>query len=82
MFIIEISVSSSQVDSCDSVKEGVVDVKEAECNSDTESRVSRGAMQRPDSSPDSSVQNGSDKADQEEPRRKRGRRKLERPEKR
>ncbi|XP_062857876.1 DNA (cytosine-5-)-methyltransferase 3 alpha a [Trichomycterus rosablanca] len=69
------------VDSCESVKEGVAGVKEAECHSENESRVSQGAMQGHDSSPDSSLQNGSGKADQEELRRKRGRRKLERPEK-
>ncbi|XP_017310682.2 DNA (cytosine-5-)-methyltransferase 3 alpha a isoform X2 [Ictalurus punctatus] len=77
----------SQVDSCESLKEGVAGVKEAECNGENENGVSPGALQGHDSSSDSSHQNGSDKADQEEssapstPRKKRGRRKLEHPEK-
>lgn len=78
----------SQVDSCESLKEGVAGVKEAECNGENENGVSQGALQGHDSSSDSSHQNGSDKPDQEEssapstPRKKRGRRKLEHPEKR
>lgn len=77
-----------QVDSCESLKGGVAGVKEAECNGENENGVSRGALQGHDSSSDSSQQNGSDKADREEssapstPRKKRGRRKLEHPEKR
>ncbi|XP_060769829.1 DNA (cytosine-5)-methyltransferase 3A-like isoform X3 [Neoarius graeffei] len=77
----------SQVDSCESLKEGVAGVKEAECNGENENGVSQGALQGHDSSSDSSHQNGSDKPDQEEssapstPRKKRGRRKLEHPEK-
>ncbi|KAF5900341.1 dystrobrevin beta-like isoform X1, partial [Clarias magur] len=76
-----------QVESCESLKEGVAGVKEAECNGESENGVSRGALQGHDSSSDSSQQNGSDKADREEssapstPRKKRGRRKLEHPEK-
>ncbi|XP_058247647.1 DNA (cytosine-5-)-methyltransferase 3 alpha a isoform X2 [Hemibagrus wyckioides] len=75
----------SQVDSCESLKEACV--KEAECNGENENGVSQGALQGHDSSSDSSHQNGSDKADQEEnsapstPRKKRGRRKLKHPEK-
>ncbi|MCI4395707.1 hypothetical protein PGIGA_G00195130 [Pangasianodon gigas] len=75
------------VDSCESLKEGVACVKEAECNGENENGVSQGALQGHDSSSDSSHQNSSDKADQEEssapstPRKKRGRRKLEHPEK-
>ncbi|KAM9495950.1 DNA (cytosine-5-)-methyltransferase 3 alpha a isoform 2-T2 [Clarias gariepinus] len=75
------------VDSCESLKGGVAGVKEAECNGENENGVSRGALQGHDSSSDSSQQNGSDKADREEssapstPRKKRGRRKLEHPEK-
>ncbi|KAL7872544.1 hypothetical protein SRHO_G00075270 [Serrasalmus rhombeus] len=76
-----------QVDSCESLKEGVVGVKETECNGENENGVSQGALQGHDSSPDSSHQNGSDKASQNEnsapstPRKKRGRRKREHPEK-
>ncbi|XP_037393967.1 DNA (cytosine-5)-methyltransferase 3A-like isoform X3 [Pygocentrus nattereri] len=75
------------VDSCESLKEGVVGVKETECNGENENGVSQGALQGHDSSPDSSHQNGSDKASQNEnsapstPRKKRGRRKREHPEK-
>ncbi|KAI4882621.1 hypothetical protein NFI96_022781 [Prochilodus magdalenae] len=77
----------SQVDSCESLKEGVVGVKETECNGENENGVPQGALHGLDSSPDSSHQNGSDKASQNEnsapstPRKKRGRRKLEHPEK-
>ncbi|XP_076872617.1 DNA (cytosine-5-)-methyltransferase 3 alpha a isoform X2 [Brachyhypopomus gauderio] len=77
----------SQVDSCESLKEGVVAVTEAEHNGENGNGVSKGALQEHDSSPDSSQQNGSDKAGQDEgsapstPRKKRGRRKLEHPEK-
>ncbi|KAL6485546.1 hypothetical protein MHYP_G00049380 [Metynnis hypsauchen] len=75
------------VDSCESLKEGVVGVKETECNGENENGVSQGALKGHDSSPDSSHQNGSDKASQNEnsapstPRKKRGRRKREHPEK-
>ncbi|XP_049322933.1 DNA (cytosine-5)-methyltransferase 3A isoform X3 [Astyanax mexicanus] len=73
------------VDSCESLKEGVVGVKEAECNGENENGVTQGAVQGRHSSPDSSHQNGSEKGDGNEnsapstPRKKR--RKLERPEK-
>ncbi|GAA6084126.1 DNA (cytosine-5)-methyltransferase 3A-like isoform X3 [Tachysurus ichikawai] len=76
------------VNSCESLKEGVACMKEAECNGENERRVSQGALHGHDSSSDSSYRNGSDKADQEEssapstPRKKRGRRKLKHPEKR
>ncbi|XP_027026902.2 DNA (cytosine-5-)-methyltransferase 3 alpha a isoform X2 [Tachysurus fulvidraco] len=75
------------VNSCESLNEGVVYVKEAECNGENERRVSQGALHGHDSSSDSSHRNGSDKADQEEssapstPRKKRGRRKRKHPEK-
>ncbi|XP_028821457.1 DNA (cytosine-5)-methyltransferase 3A-like isoform X5 [Denticeps clupeoides] len=75
----------SQVNSCDSVKEGMAGVKEVECNGEVEKGVSQGNLQEnhtPNTSP--SMQNGSPSPPEQEesaPRRKRGRRKLEHPEK-
>nr|XP_055042689.1 DNA (cytosine-5-)-methyltransferase 3 alpha a [Misgurnus anguillicaudatus] len=72
------------VDSCGRVTEGVACMKQAGCNGETERRVSQKNLERNDSSPDSTHQNGIDTPpgqDQDSApstqRKKRGRRKLE-----
>ncbi|XP_059368114.1 DNA (cytosine-5-)-methyltransferase 3 alpha a isoform X5 [Carassius carassius] len=75
------------VDSCGSVIEGVACMKQAGCNGEAENRVSKKNLEQSDSSPDSTHQNGTDTpsgADGDSapstPRKKRGRRKLQHPE--
>ncbi|KAI5617036.1 dystrobrevin beta isoform 1, partial [Silurus asotus] len=73
---------------CETLIEGAFGAKQNECNGENEKGVSQAVLPGHDSFSDSSQQNGSDKADQDEssapstPRKKRGRRKLEHPEKR
>ncbi|XP_046729578.1 DNA (cytosine-5)-methyltransferase 3A-like isoform X3 [Silurus meridionalis] len=75
------------VNSCETLIEGAFGAKQNECNGENEKGVSQAVLPGHDSFSDSSHQNGSDKADQDEssapstPRKKRGRRKLEHPEK-
>ncbi|XP_048063685.1 DNA (cytosine-5-)-methyltransferase 3 alpha a isoform X1 [Megalobrama amblycephala] len=75
------------VDSCGRVIEGVACIKQAGCNGEADSRVSQKNLERNDSSPDSTHRNCTDTppgADEDSapstPRKKRGRRKLEHPE--
>ncbi|XP_016384949.1 DNA (cytosine-5)-methyltransferase 3A-like isoform X1 [Sinocyclocheilus rhinocerous] len=75
------------VDSCGRVIEGVACIKKKGCNGEAENRVSKKNLEQSDSSPDSTHQNGTDTpsgADGDSapstPRKKRGRRKLQHPE--
>ncbi|XP_056336799.1 DNA (cytosine-5)-methyltransferase 3A-like [Danio aesculapii] len=73
------------VNSCEVVTEGLACIKPAECNGEADSRVAKKSLERNDSSPESSHQNGTDTPPGEDsapstPRKKRGRRKLERTE--
>ncbi|KAG1938402.1 DNA (cytosine-5-)-methyltransferase 3 alpha a isoform X1 [Pimephales promelas] len=75
------------VDSCGRIIEGVACIKQAGCNGEADSRVSVKKLERDDSSSDSTHRNSTDTppgADEDSapstPRKKRGRRKLEHPE--
>uniref|UniRef100_A0A672T7P3 DNA (cytosine-5-)-methyltransferase n=1 Tax=Sinocyclocheilus grahami TaxID=75366 RepID=A0A672T7P3_SINGR len=75
------------VNSCGRVIEGVACIKKEGCNGEAEHRVSKKNLEQSDSSPDSTHQNGTDTpsgADGDSapstPRKKRGRRKLQHPE--
>lgn len=75
------------VDSCERVAEGVACLKQSGCNGETERRVSPKNLERNDSSPESTHRNGTDTPpgpDEDSapstPRKQRGRRKLEHPE--
>ncbi|XP_073788567.1 DNA (cytosine-5-)-methyltransferase 3 alpha a isoform X3 [Danio rerio] len=73
------------VNSCEVVTKSSGCVKQSECNGKADSRVAKKSLQRNDSSPESSHQNGADTPPGEDsapstPRKKRGRQKLKRTE--